>query len=96
MAGCFEDVRKERGGWIHAHENVGVAEMEERRTEVKREFWSLSAEYDPERIGAVQVERVERVEMYAPGVVHAVFDVHIERTKSRLASHQKQFTYKGR
>jgi tRNA wybutosine-synthesizing protein 2 len=58
--------------------------MEERRIEVKREFWGLSVEYDPGRIGAVQVEHVERVKMYAPGVVHAVFDVHTERTKNRL------------
>ncbi|KAJ4316449.1 S-adenosylmethionine-dependent methyltransferase [Neodidymelliopsis sp. IMI 364377] len=70
---------EERGGWIHAHENVGVHELDERKGAVEAEFQRLADEV--ERGGndrrRVVVEHVEKVKMYAPGVVHAVFDVHV-------------------
>ncbi|KAF9694637.1 hypothetical protein EKO04_007574 [Ascochyta lentis] len=78
---------KERGGWIHAHENVGLQEMDEREVEVLMEFQRLADERtaaDSESPGGnaawqkkVEIEHVERVKMYAPGVVHAVFDMHV-------------------
>jgi tRNA wybutosine-synthesizing protein 2 len=69
----------EREGWIHAHENVGVHEMDERKDEVEKEFQRLVNECREGEEGkrTVRVEHVERVKMYAPGVVHAVFDVYI-------------------
>lgn len=74
----------EQGGWIHAHENVGVVEMKEKREEVHKEFQRLIVERGVAGSNntewhkrKVQIEHVERVKMYAPGVVHAVFDVHI-------------------
>lgn len=79
-------VNAKLGGWVHAHENVGVDEMDEREAEVERYFQEMSDECASEdKVGRqqvreerkVQVEHVERVKMYAPGVVHAVFDVHI-------------------
>ncbi|OAL54263.1 hypothetical protein IQ07DRAFT_500430 [Pyrenochaeta sp. DS3sAY3a] len=77
---------QQRGGWIHVHENVGVKDVEARRAEVELEFQRLVNEYDnsegrgsivedTRRQRSVRVEHVERVKMYAPGVVHAVFDV---------------------
>ncbi|KAF3042848.1 hypothetical protein E8E11_006929 [Didymella keratinophila] len=68
------------GGWIHAHENVGVVEMDERRAEVEAEFQRLVDERESEGRIKVKVEHVEKVKMYAPGVVHAVFDVYIPQT----------------
>jgi tRNA wybutosine-synthesizing protein 2 len=74
------------GGWVHAHENVGVDEMDERVAEVEEEFQRMSDKCAGEdKVGRqqaqekrkVRVEHVERVKMYAPGVVHVVFDVHI-------------------
>ncbi|KAF2994529.1 hypothetical protein E8E13_003373 [Curvularia kusanoi] len=77
-------VDSELGGWVHAHENVGVEEMEGRTVEVESVFQGLSdavgdgaAGRDTRGGKKVRVEHVERVKMYAPGVVHAVFDVHI-------------------
>lgn len=64
------------GGWVHAHENVGVEEIDSRRGEIEGVF----REYVDELVGAerkVVVEHVERVKMYAPGVVHCVFDVKV-------------------
>jgi tRNA wybutosine-synthesizing protein 2 len=74
-------VDRKCGGWIHAHENVGVVEMDERREEVNAEFQRLVDERDSEGRIKVSVEHVEKVKMYAPGVVHAVFDVYIPGTE---------------
>ncbi|KAF1919828.1 S-adenosyl-L-methionine-dependent methyltransferase [Ampelomyces quisqualis] len=66
----------EEGGWIHAHENVGVGEMRDRTVEIE----GLFRAYVHELVGAgrmVGVEHVEKVKMYAPGVVHCVFDVKV-------------------
>lgn len=76
-------VDRERGGWAHVHENVGMEEIEEKKGDVEREFQRLVDEFDAERSGdqgegrKVRVEHVERVKMYAPGVVHCVFDLCI-------------------
>ncbi|KAH7395010.1 S-adenosyl-L-methionine-dependent methyltransferase [Phaeosphaeria sp. MPI-PUGE-AT-0046c] len=67
---------REMGGWIHAHENVGVGEMEERKEEVERIFQRYLGEEGAGR--KATVEHVERVKMYAPGVVHCVFDVRVD------------------
>ncbi|KAJ4368149.1 S-adenosylmethionine-dependent methyltransferase [Neocucurbitaria cava] len=80
-----------RGGWIHAHENVSVADIGNRTKEIEAEFQQLWDDCEEERYGEkedvgksggrrrrVKVEHVERVKMYAPGVVHCVFDVYVE------------------
>lgn len=71
------------GGWVHAHENVGVVEMDERRREVGNEFQRLVDEHGDVggRRRIARVEHVEKVKMYAPGVVHAVFDVYFPGTQ---------------
>jgi tRNA wybutosine-synthesizing protein 2 len=75
----------ERGGWIHAHENVGVHELDERKKTVEAEFQRLADEVEGEGDNnrKVVVEHVEKVKMYAPGVVHAVFDVHVAGTSQQ-------------
>jgi tRNA wybutosine-synthesizing protein 2 len=65
------------GGWVHAHENVGVGDMKDRKQEVESVFRG----YAGERI--VEVRHVERVKMYAPGVVHCVFDVWVGGVEGR-------------
>ena len=76
----------QRGGWIHAHENVGVNDIESRTREVEVDFRGLLDEWEEEgmakgsgkeRRRRVRVDHVERVKMYAPGVVHCVFDICI-------------------
>ncbi|KAI4951517.1 hypothetical protein J4E86_006933 [Alternaria arbusti] len=68
---------KQLGGWIHVHENVGVVDVETRRKVVEEEFQSLADKRDAATRRKVLVEHVEKVKMYAPGVVHCVFDVVI-------------------
>ncbi|KAF2630935.1 hypothetical protein BU25DRAFT_445916 [Macroventuria anomochaeta] len=85
-------VDRRLGGWVHAHENVGVVEMDERKVEVETEFQRLTDECADERRSVAgdaeglkrkaQVEHVEKVKTYAPGVVHAVIDVHIPGTQA--------------
>ncbi|KAI4610043.1 hypothetical protein J4E83_008608 [Alternaria metachromatica] len=66
---------KQLGGWIHMHENVGVNDIETRRKVVEEEFQSLVDKRDATSRRKALVEHVEKVKMYAPGVVHCVFDV---------------------
>ncbi|KAF1927832.1 uncharacterized protein M421DRAFT_64243 [Didymella exigua CBS 183.55] len=68
-----------RGGWVHAHENVGVLEVDARTAEVEAAFQRLLNDRPGAagEAGVVRVQHVERVKMYAPGVVHVVFDVYI-------------------
>lgn len=71
------------GGWVHAHENVGSGEVDERREEVGKVFQGWVDEMDRcgEGVGRTrraEVRHVERVKMYAPGVVHCVFDVWVD------------------
>jgi tRNA wybutosine-synthesizing protein 2 len=65
-------------GWLHLHENIGVADIEARRGEVQGMFdrWGAEEEQQERRKMAV-VEHVELVKTYAPGVWHCVFDVFI-------------------
>ncbi|CAM1509956.1 Fc.00g002910.m01.CDS01 [Cosmosporella sp. VM-42] len=63
--------------WLHLHENVGVNDTETRRLEIQRMFgtWAAAGRRVP------NVEHIELVKTFAPGVWHCVFDVHITRFK---------------
>lgn len=68
-------IDEELGGWVHAHENVGVKDLEKRKTEVEVE---MKAHLDrDESYREVKCQHVEKVKTYAPGVLHVVFDVWI-------------------
>ena len=70
-----------RGGWIHVHENVGVDDIDTRASEIETVFQTLLDEKETV-LGKRRAKRehVERVKMYAPGVVHCVFDIHVNGT----------------
>jgi tRNA wybutosine-synthesizing protein 2 len=63
-----------REGWLHLHENVGEGDIESRRGEVQGLFDKWKAEGKE-----AEVDHVERVKTFAPGVWHCVFDVFITR-----------------
>jgi tRNA wybutosine-synthesizing protein 2 len=73
----------ELGGWVHAHENVGVSDVEKRREAVVAEMQRYLDRWEAEKgcCGSyrrrVRCEHVERVKTYAPGVLHVVFDVWV-------------------
>ncbi|KAM6530854.1 S-adenosylmethionine-dependent methyltransferase [Fusarium solani] len=58
---------------LHLHENVGANDTETRRSEIQRIFdgWGESTGR------AAEVEHVELVKTFAPGVWHCVFDVRV-------------------
>lgn len=70
-----------QGGWIHAHENVGPQDMEQRRNHVVEIFRDLVCQCHKADFEAhgfhVKCQHVERVKTYAPGVTHVVFDIAI-------------------
>lgn len=76
----------ESGGWIHVHENVGVREIERKKTEIAAELerlWRSSLHEQGVSEGtAAECCHVEHVKTYAPGVMHCVFDVHLPGPRS--------------
>ncbi|KXJ96401.1 S-adenosyl-L-methionine-dependent methyltransferase [Microdochium bolleyi] len=89
--GAWDVTSTSQDAWLHLHENVGVADVERRKTEI--ELWfrdyqdqqrsrqsaegtgSLSSSPEPRR--AARVEHVELVKTFAPDVWHCVFDVYV-------------------
>ena len=79
-----------KGGWIHAHENVGVNDIEKRKGEIIEELQfildgRLRNEKDKHKYGETRkviCEHVERVKTYAPGVAHVVFDLWVDGEES--------------
>ena len=66
--------RADQAGWLHLHENVGVADIERRRAEVQALFDGWATEHGE---ATADVEHVELVKTFAPGVWHCVLDVYI-------------------
>ncbi|KAJ9632458.1 S-adenosylmethionine-dependent methyltransferase [Taxawa tesnikishii (nom. ined.)] len=70
------------GGWAHVHENFAVDEIEQRAEEVRLAFQNLVEEMDEthgHQVGSrrVEIEHIQRVKSYAPGVFHVVVDIHV-------------------
>jgi tRNA wybutosine-synthesizing protein 2 len=74
------DMVSSRGGWLHLHENVGVADIETRAREIRGIFDGWLADEGKGR--KADVEHVERVKTFAPGVWHCVFDVYVTGPES--------------
>ena len=74
-----------RGGWVHAHENIGKKDIEGRAEEIVFIFYDLvNAIYrtTPGIEWEVSCEHVEQVKSYAPGVMHCVLDIAIAPTET--------------
>jgi tRNA wybutosine-synthesizing protein 2 len=64
-------------GWLHLHENVGVNDIESRKSEIEGIYRGWLDEQGDEAGRTAEVEHVEKVKTFAPGVWHCVFDVYI-------------------
>jgi tRNA wybutosine-synthesizing protein 2 len=60
-------------GWIHIHENVGVYDIQSRKLEILNIFQKWLSDMGDERVA--ELEHVELVKTFAPGVWHCVFDL---------------------
>jgi tRNA wybutosine-synthesizing protein 2 len=67
---------KSRSAWLHLHENVGVDDVGSRRKGIEGIIGKWAMEEGTSQI--VEVEHVELVKTFAPGVWHCVFDVHVQ------------------
>jgi len=65
------------GGWIHVHENFAVAEIDEKAEEVRQEMELLLAKHRPADKRKPEVEHINRLKSYAPGVMHCVLDIRV-------------------
>ncbi|KAL8856371.1 MAG: hypothetical protein Q9178_007008 [Gyalolechia marmorata] len=67
------------GGWIHAHENIAIHDVDRRKGEVVQIFRDLVGQYQTASSRAyrfhVECQHIERVKAYAPSVTHVVFDI---------------------
>jgi tRNA wybutosine-synthesizing protein 2 len=68
-------VCKSRSAWLHLHENVSVYNVENKRKEIEKVVGKWAME---EGTSQVEVEHVELVKTFAPGVWHCVYDVHVQ------------------
>ncbi len=67
---------KSRSAWFHLHENIGVNDVETRRKDIEEKFRKWALEGGTSLI--VDIEHVELVKTFAPGVWHCVLDVHVQ------------------
>ncbi|KAH0569220.1 hypothetical protein GP486_000037 [Trichoglossum hirsutum] len=76
---------RERGGWVHVHENVARKDIEHKKDEILQVIRGIVNEEiggsaHPESTQAprtVECHHVERVKSFAPGIVHCVLDIWI-------------------
>ena len=65
---------EDMGGWVHVHENFAVKEIGEKAKEVQAAFQHMMSAI-PQR--TVELEHINRLKSYAPGVIHCVLDIYI-------------------
>lgn len=73
-------VDKNKGGWVHVHENVDVQRIQEKAAEIKTamgSYWAGSASQKADWKHRVECRHVEQVKTYAPGVMHCVYDIKL-------------------
>lgn len=66
---------REMGGWVHVHENFATNEIDFKAEEVRLVFQRM-LEKDA-RGGIVEVDHINRLKSYAPGVMHCVLDIYV-------------------
>ncbi|KUJ23092.1 uncharacterized protein LY89DRAFT_573823 [Mollisia scopiformis] len=74
-------------GWLHLHENVSVEDVQTRASEIEKMFRGWLSERRDAR--SADVEHIELVKTFAPGVWHCVFDVHVT-AYSKMAKQELQ------
>ncbi|KAL4776670.1 S-adenosyl-L-methionine-dependent methyltransferase [Aspergillus nidulans var. acristatus] len=78
--GACRIIDRDKGGWVHVHENVDVQQIEAKRGEITatmQGLWTESASQIADTEPRAECRHVEKVKTYAPGVMHCVFDLHL-------------------
>ncbi|KAK2839298.1 hypothetical protein FQN49_006277 [Arthroderma sp. PD_2] len=87
-------IDREMGGWVHVHENVDLNGILEEKTSIVAEFQRLqsrSQESSEQHIlSNVNCSHVKEVKTYAPGVMHCVFDIHIQPINAMGMKYEKK------
>ncbi|KAI0182776.1 S-adenosyl-L-methionine-dependent methyltransferase [Xylaria flabelliformis] len=74
---AWEIASESRRAWFHIHENVGVADIDAKKGEIRK--WFAARAQDGVRTNDFAVEHVDLVKTFAPGVWHCVFDLCVRR-----------------
>lgn len=64
------------GGWTHVHENVDINEIDVKKGEIVAEYEMLGSSLSGQDLN-ITCDHVEKVKTYAPGVMHCVYDIHV-------------------
>jgi tRNA wybutosine-synthesizing protein 2 len=80
---------KERGGWVHVHENIAGKDIEHKKDEILQAFRGIvnndiGGSAHPEPTRTVECQHVERVKSFAPGIAHYVLDIWISGYDSAI------------
>ncbi|KAL6238639.1 hypothetical protein BDW75DRAFT_227867 [Aspergillus navahoensis] len=78
--GACRILDRDKGGWLHVHENVDVQQIQAKRGEITatvENLWTKSASKIADMEPRAECRHVEQVKTYAPGVMHCVFDLHL-------------------
>ncbi|KAI9376363.1 S-adenosyl-L-methionine-dependent methyltransferase [Aspergillus egyptiacus] len=70
-------VDREKGGWLHVHENVDIQDIEKKGREIGAELerlWTKAISQVSDVGAGVECRHAEQVKTYAPGVMHCVYD----------------------
>jgi tRNA wybutosine-synthesizing protein 2 len=67
---------REYGGWTHVHENVDISEIDVKTRDIVAEYERLGSSLVGQVLN-ITCDHVEKVKTYAPGVMHCVYDIHV-------------------
>ncbi|KAF2240163.1 hypothetical protein EV356DRAFT_496056 [Viridothelium virens] len=67
------------GGWLHLHQNIAVKEIVETAQDTLEKIQTIAADMwnDGGTPRVLELQNVEQVKTYAPGVMHCVLDIFI-------------------
>lgn len=64
------------GGWVHVHQNCAIREVDVKAEEVRLAFQRMLDDH-AQCSDQVQLEYINRLKSYAPGVMHCVLDIYV-------------------
>ena len=82
---ALEALDPAEGGWLHLHENIAVSDIKKKAEEILEEIQTLAnGMLDRKHLfrfskepQTPELQRIEQVKTFAPGVMHCVLDIHV-------------------
>lgn len=75
-------VDRQQGGWLHIHENISIADIENSAAAILEAIAVLVRDHRPASQAPPVLEHVQRVKTYSRGVMHCVLDIYVPPVES--------------